>query len=94
MGNDLLNETGFSASGVATMKRKLFKELKIKWNELGPLKLEDIIANATTEPFNYEIKTFEKSDANENITGQKSENGKIHGVGKVIDKVNIVIYEG
>jgi hypothetical protein len=36
---DMLNESGLSKTGIANAKRKAFKELKLKWTEIGPLNL-------------------------------------------------------
>lgn len=43
------------------------KEVKSKWNQLGPLKLEDIMAN-TTEPLDQTMK-FGQSRYNQYIIG-------------------------
>lgn len=65
------------------------KATKDKWNELGPLRLEDIVANSAT-PIDQERK-FGQSRYNKYIFGQLDHNGKVSGVGK---EINHIIYEG
>ena len=65
------------------------RTVKDKWNELGPLKLEDIMANSEEE-INKNI-PFGKSKFNQYIIGQIGEDGKVQGVGK---EINHIIYEG
>jgi hypothetical protein len=62
---------------------------KEKWNELGPLRFEDIIANSK-EPIDQTLK-FGQSKYNKYIIGQLGMNGKVTGVGK---EINHIIYEG
>lgn len=65
------------------------KAAKDKWNELGPLKLEDIVANSN-EPIDQTM-SFGQSKYNQYIIGQLGPNGKVSGVGK---EINHIIYEG
>ena len=65
------------------------KAAKDKWNELGPLKLEDIVANSD-EPIDQSM-AFGQSKYNQYIIGQLGSNGKVSGVGK---EINHIIYEG
>ena len=65
------------------------KAAKDKWNELGPLKLEDIVANSN-EPIDQTM-AFGQSKYNQYIIGQLGANGKVSGVGK---EINHIIYEG
>jgi hypothetical protein len=65
------------------------KAAKEKWNELGPLRLEDIVKNSV-EPID-QSKTFGQSSFNKYIIGQLGPNGKVSGVGK---EINHIIYEG
>jgi len=65
------------------------KAAKDKWNELGPLKLEDIVSNSK-EPIDQTL-TFGQSKYNKYIIGQLGPNGKVTGVGK---EINHIIYEG
>ena len=65
------------------------KAAKEKWNELGPLKLEDIVANSN-EPIDQTM-AFGQSKYNQYIIGQLGGNGKVSGVGK---EINHIIYEG
>ena len=65
------------------------KAAKDKWNELGPLKLEDIVANSN-EPIDQTM-AFGQSKYNQYIIGQLGGNGKVSGVGK---EINHIIYEG
>tara|TARA_B110000305_G_C19327990_1_gene582446 strand:- start:68 stop:301 length:234 start_codon:yes stop_codon:yes gene_type:complete len=65
------------------------KAVKDKWNELGPLKLEDIIANST-EPIDQSLQ-FGQSRHNKFIIGQVNADGRVFGVGK---EINHIIYEG
>ena len=65
------------------------KAAKDKWNELGPLRLEDIISNSK-EPIDQSM-TFGQSKYNRYIIGQLGHNGKVTGVGK---EINHIIYEG
>ena len=62
---------------------------KEKWNELGPLRLEDIVANSA-ETIDQTMK-FGQSKYNKYIIGQLGQNGKVSGVGK---EINHIIYEG
>tara|TARA_B110000503_G_C6764146_1_gene256680 strand:- start:59 stop:259 length:201 start_codon:yes stop_codon:yes gene_type:complete len=62
---------------------------KEKWNELGPLRLEDIVANSA-ESIDQTMK-FGQSKYNKYIIGQLGANGKVSGVGK---EINHIIYEG
>jgi hypothetical protein len=63
--------------------------VKDKWNELGPLRLEDIIANSD-EPLNQQFQ-FGQSAYSEFIIGQLGPDGRVQGVGK---EINNIIYEG
>ena len=65
------------------------KAAKDKWNELGPLKLEDIVANSS-DPIDQSM-AFGQSKYNQYIIGQLGGNGKVSGVGK---EINHIIYEG
>ena len=65
------------------------KAAKDKWNELGPLKLEDIVAHSY-EPIDQTM-AFGQSKYNQYIIGQLGHNGKVSGVGK---EINHIIYEG
>jgi len=65
------------------------KAAKDKWNELGPLRLEDIVQNSQ-EPIDQSMK-FGQSSYNKYIIGQLASNGKVTGVGK---EINHIIYEG
>jgi len=65
------------------------KAVKDKWNELGPLKLEDIIANST-ESIDQSLQ-FGQSRHNKFIIGQVNHDGRVFGVGK---EINHIIYEG
>ena len=65
------------------------KAAKDKWNELGPLKLEEIVSNSG-EPIDQTL-TFGQSHNNKYIIGQLGANGKVTGVGK---EINHIIYEG
>ena len=65
------------------------KAAKDKWNELGPLRLDDIVANSSV-PIDQSIK-FGQSKYNKYIIGQLASNGKVTGVGK---EINHIIYEG
>jgi hypothetical protein len=65
------------------------KAVKDKWNELGPLKLEDIIANSS-EPIDQTL-PFGQSKYNKFIIGQVGADGRVQGVGK---EINHIIYEG
>jgi len=65
------------------------KAAKDKWNELGPLRLEDIIKNSKESI--DQTKTFGQSQFNKYIIGQLGPNGKVTGVGK---EINHIIYEG
>ena len=85
------NEPEFSdasGSGVEPMGIAL-KAAKDKWNELGPLRLEEIMANSKV-PIDQSIK-FGPSKYNQYIIGQLANNGKVTGVGK---EINHIIYEG
>lgn len=62
---------------------------KEKWNELGPLRLEDIVANSS-EPVDQTMK-FGQSKYNKYLIGQLGPNGKVYGIGK---EINHIIYEG
>ena len=65
------------------------KAVKEKWTELGPLKLEDIIANSS-EPIDQGLQ-FGQSRFNKYIIGQIGADGRVQGVGK---EINHIIYEG
>lgn len=65
------------------------KEVKDKWKELGPLRLEEIVANSS-EPIDQAL-TFGQSKFNAFIIGQVGADGRIQGVGK---EINHIIYEG
>lgn len=65
------------------------KAVKEKWTELGPLKLEDIIANSS-EPIDQSLQ-FGQSRFNKFIIGQIGPDGRVQGVGK---EINHIIYEG
>ena len=65
------------------------KAAKDKWNELGPLRLEDIMRNSK-EPID-QSRQFGQSHFNKYILGQLGGNGKVTGVGK---EINHIIYEG
>ena len=65
------------------------KAVKAKWNELGPLKLEDIVANSQ-EPIDQTLQ-FGQSRHNKFIIGQINTEGRVYGVGK---EINHIIYEG
>lgn len=65
------------------------KAVKDKWNELGPLRLEDIIANSE-EPIDQGL-AFGQSKYNKYIIGQIGPDGRVQGVGK---EINHIIYEG
>ena len=62
---------------------------KDKWIELGPLRLEDIIA-MSDQPVNTNL-PFGQSNVNPYIIGQVDMGGKVSGVGK---EINNTIYEG
>ena len=51
------------------------KAVKERWTELGPLKLEDIIANST-EPIDQSLK-FGQSQYNKYIIGQVGWDGRV-----------------
>lgn len=63
--------------------------VKQKWSELGPLRLEDIIANSN-EPIDQSLQ-FGQSKYNKFIIGQIGLDGRVQGVGK---EINHIIYEG
>jgi hypothetical protein len=65
------------------------KAAKDKWNELGPLRLDDIVSNSKI-PIDQSMK-FGQSKFNKFIIGQLGGNGKVTGVGK---EINHIIYEG
>ena len=65
------------------------KAAKEKWNELGPLRLEDIVKNSK-ETIDQN-RQFGQSAYNKYIIGQIGPNGKVTGVGK---EINHIIYEG
>ena len=65
------------------------KAAKDKWNELGPLRLEDIVKNSK-EPIDQQTQ-FGQSSYNKYIIGQLGSNDKVTGVGK---EINHIIYEG
>jgi len=71
------------AAGVA------LQAVKQKWSELGPLRLEDIIANSN-EPIDQSLQ-FGQSKYNKYIIGQIGHDGRVQGVGK---EINHIIYEG
>ena len=62
---------------------------KEKWSELGPLRLEDIVANST-DLVDQTMK-FGQSKYNKYLIGQLGPNGKVSGIGK---EINHIIYEG
>ena len=64
------------------------KAVKQKWNELGPLNIEDIMANSTEE---IEDLQFGQSRYSKYIIGQVGPDGRVQGVGK---EINQIIYEG
>jgi len=63
--------------------------VKVKWAELGPLTLEEIIANSTS-PVDQSL-PFGTSKHNKFIMGQIGADGRTQGLGK---EFNNVIYEG
>jgi len=63
--------------------------VKQKWSELGPLRLEDIVANSS-EPIDQTL-MFGQSKYNKYIIGQIGADGRVQGVGK---EINHIIYEG
>ena len=65
------------------------KVVKDKWKELGPLKLEEIMAKSE-HPISQNME-FGQSEFNKYIIGQLSESGYVTGVGK---EINHIIYEG
>lgn len=65
------------------------RAVKEKWAELGPLKLDEIVANST-EPID-QVMPFGQSKFNKFIIGQVGVNGMVCGVGK---EINHIIYEG
>ena len=65
------------------------KAVKEKWSELGPLRLEDIIAHSS-EPIDQSL-PFGQSRFNKYIIGQIGGDGRVQGVGK---EINHIIYEG
>ena len=65
------------------------KAAKDKWNELGPLRLEDIMRNSNDNI--DQTRAFGQSQYNKYILGQLGPNGKVTGVGK---EINHIIYEG
>ena len=65
------------------------KAAKDKWNELGPLRLDDIVANSQISIDQSLV--FGQSKYNKYIIGQLGGNGKVTGVGK---EINHIIYEG
>jgi len=65
------------------------KAVKARWNELGPLNIEDIIANSQ-EPIDQDLE-FGKSRFSDYIIGQIGPDGRVQGVGK---EINQIIYEG
>ena len=65
------------------------KAVKDKWSELGPLKLEDIVANSD-EPIDQSLE-FGQSRYSKFIIGQIGPDGRCQGVGK---EINHIIYEG
>lgn len=82
-GEQSADGNGEDSQGVA------LKAAKDKWNELGPLRLEDIVQNSQ-EPIDQSMK-FGQSSYNKYIIGQLGANGKVTGVGK---EINHIIYEG
>lgn len=71
------------ATGVA------LKAVKDKWTELGPLRLEDIIANSKISIDQSLL--FGQSKFNKFIIGQVGPDGRVQGVGK---EINHIIFEG
>lgn len=65
------------------------KAVKDKWCRLGPLNLEDIIANSTI-PVQSDL-PFGRSRYDSHIEGQINSKGRVTGVGK---EINNIIYEG
>lgn len=65
------------------------KAVKDKWCRLGPLNLEDIIANSTI-PVQSDL-PFGRSRYDSHIEGQVNSKGRVTGVGK---EINNIIYEG
>lgn len=82
-GEQSADGNGEDSQGVA------LKAAKDKWNELGPLRLEDIVQNSQ-EPIDQSMK-FGQSAYNKYIIGQLGSNSKVTGVGK---EINHIIYEG
>ena len=60
-----------------------------KWQELGPLRLEQIVANSV-EVID-QSRQFGQSRFNKYLIGQVGPDGRISGVGK---EINEIIYEG
>ena len=59
------------------------KAVKAKWNELGPLNIEDIMANSHDEI--DEDLEFGQSRYSKYIVGQIGRDGRVQGVGKEIN---------
>lgn len=76
-------DTSDDSHGVA------LKAAKDKWNELGPLRLEDIMRHSNDNI--DQTRAFGQSQYNKYILGQLGPNGKVTGVGK---EINHIIYEG
>jgi hypothetical protein len=76
-------EEGDNAAGMA------LKAVKSKWVDLGPLKLEEIVAKSS-DPIDQSL-PFGQSQFNKFIIGQIGPDGRCQGVGK---EINHIIYEG
>ena len=83
------NDAMSGVSGGEDSQGVALKAAKDKWNELGPLRLDDIVANSEV-PIDQSMK-FGQSKYNKFIIGQLGGNGKVTGVGK---EINHIIYEG
>jgi hypothetical protein len=81
-----LDDTMFTVDGADGVALKAVKD---KWCRLGPLNLEDIIANSTI-PVQSDL-PFGRSRYDSHIEGQMNSKGRITGVGK---EINNIIYEG
>jgi len=87
----MINEEGTETSMMTDNDQHgvALKAAKDKWNELGPLKLADIVANSQIQ-IDQSLQ-FGTSKYNKYIKGQLGPNGKVTGVGK---EINHIIYEG
>lgn len=72
--------------------RKAAEKAKIKWCELGPLKIYDIINKSTKPDINFEL-PFGKDVKNAGISGQVDTKGRVNGIGRLTIN-NGTIYEG